>query len=77
VCLSKCGLSSFPLRLPPFVKAAQAEARRERAFFLTGSYANDGSDPAPPGTVYLWDEALASGSRPTPATRARRRCSTG
>ena len=59
VCLGKCGLASFPLRLPPFVAAAQAEARRERGFFLNGSFANDGSDPAPPGTVYLWDEALA------------------
>lgn len=59
VCLAKCGLSSFPLRLPPFVAAAEAEARRERAFFLTGGDGGDGADPAPPGTVYLWDEALA------------------
>lgn len=59
ICLGKCGLASFPLQLPPFVAAAQAEARRERAFFLTGGDAGDGTDPAPPGTVWLWDEALA------------------
>lgn len=58
-CLGKCGLASFPLRLPPFVATAQEQAQRERGYFLTGRQAADGSDPAPPGTIYLWDEALA------------------
>lgn len=58
-CLGKCGLASFPLRLPPFVAAGQAQARRERAFFVTGRDDGNSAGPLPAGTIYLWDEALA------------------
>jgi hypothetical protein len=60
ICLGECGLGTFPARLPPFAAASQDRARAERAALVTGSLDAEGHARAlPPGTVSVWDEALA------------------
>lgn len=54
-CLGLCGRSPFPLHLPAFVAAAQAEAAAERAAYRSF----DPDKPVPAGAASLWDEALA------------------
>jgi hypothetical protein len=59
-CLGACGRGSFPAHLPPFVAALQPRADAERAAFVTGTSDRAGNPRIlPPGTLAVWDEALA------------------
>jgi hypothetical protein len=68
VCENLCGGGAFPLHLPPFAAALQPRAAAERAAFLTtpNPDLNIGPNgeplptaPPPPGTISIWNEALA------------------
>lgn len=67
-CLLHCGPGTFPLHLPAFAAALQRGATAERAAFLVTpdpdlNIGPDGTPlpipPVPPGTLSLWNEALA------------------
>lgn len=68
VCGGLCGAGAFPLHLPPFAAALQPRAVAERALFLMtpNPDLNIGPNgeplpttPPPPGTISIWNEALA------------------
>lgn len=68
VCRGLCGAGAFPLHLPPFAAALQTRAAVERGQFLTtpNPDLNIGPNgeplptpPPPPGTIAIWNEALA------------------
>jgi hypothetical protein len=62
-CLGDCGLGTFPAHLPPFVAAVQGRADAERFALVTSMSDRAGNPRAlPPGTVAVWDEALAFAS---------------
>jgi hypothetical protein len=58
-CLGECGAGAAPLRLPDFIAAGQAQARRERGFFLAFEERFDNRPRTyPTGAVSVWDEML-------------------